>query len=135
MRSITRSYFGGSSNRTPPSWMYSATTSPRPCSLMPLIIASGNVFSRPTSTPTRFISVEYPFAKIKQNTRHDVACQTGIRPCYGQHPCSCHWGLKGLFTGPMLQFDLNVWLSPVGAVKNGDLKFKENGYICFVDFL
>ena len=41
-------------------------------------------------------------------------------------------GRKELFTGPVLQFALNVWLSPVGAVdSHGDLKFKENVYICF----
>ena len=35
----------------------------------------------------------------------------------------------------MIQFALNVWLSPVGAVKHGELKFKENGYILLRRFL
>ena len=40
-----------------------------------------------------------------------------------------------VFTGPVLQFALNVGFSPVGAVKHGELKFKENGYILLRRFL
>ena len=44
-------------------------------------------------------------------------------------------GRKRLFSRLVLQFAVNIWLSPIGAVKNGDLSFKENGYILLRPFL
>src|SRR5687767_5709948 len=49
--------------------MYSATTSRRPFSLIPLIMASGKVFSLPTRTPTRFICMDFPFCEKQRNIR------------------------------------------------------------------
>src|SRR5215211_4749457 len=59
MRSIITSYLFGSSSRIPPTVTISQTTSPFPRSLTVRIIDSGNVTSRPTNIPTRFI-VMYP---------------------------------------------------------------------------
>jgi hypothetical protein len=55
-----------------------------------------------------------PFAKIKQNTRDAVPCQTGIRT----RTCSIHataLRAKSDFRCHVLQFALNARLSPVGA--------------------
>src|SRR3990172_8036033 len=68
---MTRSYGDGASCRTPPSLRNSATTFPFPRSLMLLIRVSGNVFSRPTRIPTRFIN-RYPFEEEIRVRRKSV---------------------------------------------------------------
>src|ERR1043165_1357758 len=87
MRSITRSYFGGSSYLTPSSLIYSATTSPRPRSLIPLISASGNVFSRPTRTPTRFI---YVLSVLSRKPRKIPAPVVLVKQASGASPLCIH---------------------------------------------
>src|SRR6185369_125664 len=127
MRSITRSYFGGSSNLTPSSLMYSATTSPRLCSLMPLIIASGKVFSRPTRIPTRFICVYVSFRE--NQAKYPRLCSLSNRHPHLRlwHPCNSHGGQKGFFTGmcynPLSMQDFPR-LAPTSKRRS---EFKENG--------
>src|SRR4029078_1861344 len=130
MRSMTRSYFGGSSYLTPSSVMYSAPTSPRPRSLMPLISASGNVFSRPTRTPTRFIYVEYPFAK-KEGKYLCRWCLSNRHPA-PPLTASMHRSRmpKAAFYRACVTIRHQSWLFPNCCRRvYGDLKFKENGYI------
>src|SRR5215510_15332845 len=135
MRSITRSYFGGSSYLMPPRLMYSATTSPRPRSLMPAMSASGNVFSRPTRTPTRFISIECPFAKIKQNTRDAGACQTGIVDLPERIHATTETGGNGIFTRLCYNSGSTFGFPRLVPSKMRQSEFKENGYILLRPFL
>jgi hypothetical protein len=53
---------------------------------MPLISASGNVFSRPTRTPTRFMSVNVLSRKPRQNTR----ARGLVKQASGELPDSIH---------------------------------------------
>src|SRR5690349_199947 len=126
---MTRSYFGGSSYLIPPSVMYSATISPRPRSLMPLISASGNVFSRPTRTPTRFICVQYPFAK-KEGKYLRRWCLSNRHPA-PRLTASMQRSLKSkrLFTGPVLQFGTKVGFPQLAPSSLRRSVSKENGYI------
>src|SRR5690348_15173525 len=88
---------------------------------MPLMIASGKVFSRPTKTPTRFImSWRILSAKAKENTGGGVACQTSPRLQFGSPYCLP--GIQGeqllllrLFLALISLFALAILVSLPGA--------------------